>query len=192
MVVIEVVASIALGLGLAAAAGLRVFIPIVGAGLAARFGYISLNEGFLWMASMPALIAFGTATLLEIVAYYVPWLDHALDALTTPAALVAGVLASAAVIADLPPALRWGVAILGGGGIAGVMQALSVGSRINSTLTTGGLGNPVVATVETLGSAVIVVLAVIVPLLCLLLLVLFAIGVSRFIGRMVWYRPPTA
>jgi hypothetical protein len=190
--VLETVASIALGLGLAAAAGLRVFVPVFGAGLAAHLGYIPLNEGFSWLASIPALVAFGTATLVEVTAYYVPWLDHALDALTTPAALVAGVVASAAVIADLPPVVRWGVAIIGGGGFAGIMQAISVGSRINSTLTTGGMGNPVVSTVETLGSAVIVVLAVLIPLLCLLLLILIGVLIYRFIGRMVWYRPPTA
>lgn len=183
--------AIALGLGLATAAGLRVFVPIFGAGVAAHFGVISLHEGFAWLADPPALMAFGTATLLEIVAYYVPWLDHALDVIATPAALVAGVLASAAVVTDLPPILRWGIAIIGGGGAAGLMQALTVGTRVKSTLTTGGLANPLLATAETIGSASIVVLAVFVPIACLLLLVAIGVIAWRWIGRLTWRRQPS-
>ena len=183
--------AVALGLGLATAAGLRVFVPIFGAGLAAHLGYIPLNAGFTWLSDTPALVAFGTATVLEVVAYYVPWLDHALDAITTPAAVVAGVVASAAVVTDLPPALRWGVAIIGGGGAAGLMQALSVATRLKSTLATGGLGNPVVSTAETIGSAGIVVLAVFLPLVCLLLLVAIGVAFYRWVGRLTWRRRAT-
>ena len=168
----ETVLGVALGIGLAAAAGLRVFVPVFGAGVAAHLGALSLNPSFAWVGTTPALIAFGTATLLEIVAYYVPWLDHALDVVATPAAVGAGVLASAAVITDLPPLLTWVVAIVGGGGAAGLMQMLSVATRVKSTLTTGGLGNPVVATAETAGSIVVSVLAIALPLLALLLLAL--------------------
>ncbi|MGQ0765846.1 MAG: DUF4126 domain-containing protein [Gemmatimonadota bacterium] len=187
---IEIVASISLGIGLAAAAGLRVFVPLFGSGIAARLGYLQLNDGFGWLTSWTALVVLGTATVVEILAYYVPWLDHLLDALTTPAALVAGVIASAAVITDLPAAMRWIVAIVGGGGVAAAIQAVSVGSRINSTLSTGGLANPLVSTVETVGATVIVVLAVVVPVIALLLLGLTGFLVYRFVGRMVWYRPP--
>ncbi|MBC7897480.1 MAG: DUF4126 domain-containing protein [Cytophagaceae bacterium] len=183
--------AIALGLGLATAAGLRVFVPLFGAGLAANLGLISLHEGFAWLAEPPALMAFGTATVLEVVAYYVPWLDHALDVIATPAAVVAGVLASAAVVTDLPPVLRWGIAIIGGGGAAGLMQALTVGTRVKSTLTTGGLANPLVATAETIGSASIVVLAVFVPVACLLLLVAAGVLAYRWIGRLTWRRRPS-
>jgi hypothetical protein len=136
-------------------------------------------------------MAFGTATLLEVVAYYVPWLDHALDVIATPAALVAGVLASAAVVTDLPPVLRWGIAIIGGGGAAGLMQAISVGTRVKSTLTTGGLANPVVATAETIGSASIVVLAVFVPVAAVLLVLAIGVVAYRWIGRLTWRRRPS-
>ena len=187
----SIVLGIALGLGLATAAGLRVFVPLFGAGLAAHFGYVHLNPSFAWLGEPPALMAFGTATVLEVVAYYVPFLDHLLDTITTPAAVGAGMVASAAVLTDLPPVLTWGVAIIGGGGAAGLMQALSVGTRLKSTLTTGGLGNPIVATAETAGSAGIVVLAVFVPLLCLLLLVAGGVLIYRWVGRLTWRRGPT-
>lgn len=180
--------AVALGLGLATAAGLRVFVPLFGAGLAAHFGLVPLHPNFGWMAQPPALVACGTAMVLEVGAYYVPWLDHALDVIASPAAVVAGVLASAAVVADLPPALQWGIALIGGGGAAGLMQALSVGARLKSAVTTGGLANPVVSTVETVGSAGIVVLAVFVPLLCLLGVVAVGVMLARRVGRLAWRR----
>lgn len=179
-----VLLAVALGLGLATAAGLRVFLPIFGAGLAAHFGYIELTPKFAWLGGGTALIVLGTATIAEILAYYVPWLDHALDTIATPAAVGAGVLASAAVLVDLPPVLQWGIAIIGGGGAAGLMQALTVGLRLKSTLTTGGLGNPVVSTGEAVGSASLVLIAVFLPLLCLLLLVLLGVLVYRGAGRL--------
>ncbi|MGQ0647080.1 MAG: DUF4126 domain-containing protein [Gemmatimonadaceae bacterium] len=183
--------SMALGVGLATAAGLRVFVPLFGAGLAAHLGYVQLNPGFAWLSELPALVAFGTATIVEVVAYYVPWLDHVLDTITTPAAIAAGVVTSAAVVTDLPPVLTWGVAIIGGGGAAGIMQALSVATRLKSTLTTGGLGNPVVSTAETAGSAGIVVLAVFLPIVCLLLLVPVGVLIYRWVGKLTWRRGTT-
>lgn len=186
-----IILGVALGLGLATAAGLRVFVPLFGAGVAAQLGYLELNPGFTWLGEWPALVALGTAAVVEVVAYYVPVLDHLLDAITTPAAVVAGMVATAAVVTDLPPVLGWGVAIIGGGGAAGIMQALSVGARLKSALTTGGLGNPVVATAETAGSAGIVVLAVAVPLLCLLLLATTGVLIYRWVGRLTWRRGPT-
>lgn len=175
--------SIALGLGLATAAGLRVFVPVFGAGLAAHFGALPLSSGFSWVGSTPALIAFGTATALEIGAYYIPWLDHLLDVVATPAAVAAGIVASAAVITDLPPMVRWIVALIGGGGAAGIMQMLSVGTRVKSTLATGGVGNPVVATGETAGAVVITALAILVPAIALLLCVAAGVLIFRAMRR---------
>lgn len=179
----ETLLSIALGLGLAAAAGLRVFVPVFGAGLAAHFGALPLSPSFGWVGTTPALIAFGTATALEIGAYYVPWLDHALDVIATPAAVVAGVVASAAVITDLPPLVTWVVALIGGGGAAGIVQMLSVGARVKSAVTTGGLGNPIVATGETLGAVVITALTILVPLVALAFCVVFVWWLVRFVRR---------
>lgn len=186
----ETALSIALGLGLATAAGLRVFVPVFGAGLAAHFGLIPLAPGFSWVGTTPALIAFGTATALEIGAYYIPWLDHLLDVVTTPAAVIAGVVASAAVIADLPPMVRWIIAIMGGGGAAGLVQALSVATRVKSAVTTGGLGNPVVATGETAGAVAITAMAIIVPAVALLLCVVAGVLIFRALRRRLVPRRP--
>ena len=178
--------AVALGLGLATAAGLRVFVPVFGAGLAAHFGLVELHPSFAWLGTTTALIALGTATVAEVLAYYVPWLDHALDVVATPAAVGAGILTSAAVLVDLPPILHWGVAIIGGGGAAGLVQAVSVGTRLKSALTTGGVGNPVVSTAETLGSITLVALALFVPVLLLWLLAAISFFMVR--GARRWIR----
>lgn len=180
------------GLGLAAACGLRVFAPLLVLGLAARFGPLSLSPGFAWAESTPALLALGLATLLEISAYYVPWLDHALDTIAAPAALIAGALAMAALMGDLPPWLRWSLAIIAGGGLAGLTQAATTLLRIKSTATTGGLGNPIVATGEWVGAFTLAVIAVLLPLLALAAVVAIAIFAMRLAKKLMMRRPAVA
>ncbi|MBY0280125.1 DUF4126 domain-containing protein [Candidatus Binatia bacterium] len=179
--------SVALGLGLAAAAGFRVFVPLLALGIASRQGVLSLAPGFEWLASPPALIAFGTATAVEVLAYHVPFLDHLLDVIATPSAVVAGTLASAAVLTDLPPVVKWSVAALAGGGAAGLVQTATVLARVGSTTFTGGLGNILFASFELFGAVGTVVLAIALPLVAfgmiLLLLVAAAVVVTRVARR---------
>ena len=161
----ETVLSVILGIGLAAACGFRVFVPILIVGIAARAGHVTLGPSFAWLASTPALLALALATALEVCGYYIPWLDHLLDVIATPAAVVAGAVMMASVVTGLDPMTRWILALIAGGGIAGAVQALTVGTRKISLLTTGGIGNPVVATGELLGSMVLAVVAIALPLL---------------------------
>lgn len=162
-------AGVALGIGLAAATGFRVFLPLLVAGLAAHFGHLPLSENFDWLGSTPALLMLGTAAVLETVAYYVPGVDHALDVIAGPVTLVAGVVASAAVMTDLPPSVLWPVAIIGGGGIAGLTKGGAAVVRAKSGLVTGGLANPVVSTAETVGATGLSLLALALPVLALVL-----------------------
>lgn len=186
--VLEALASVAAGLGLAAACGFRVFVPLLLAGLAGRFGYLPLAGGFEWLGTFPALLVFGSATVLEVGAYYVPWLDHALDAIATPASVVAGMVAAASVVTDLPPLLKWLVVIVGGGGGAGLIQGTSVLLRLKSSALTGGLGNPAIATLELVGAAGTALLAILLPLVALLL-VIALLGFSiRSTGRLLFGR----
>lgn len=184
----QLVVALAAGLGLAAACGLRVFAPLLVLGLAARFGHLPLAAGFAWASSAPALVALGFATLLEITAYYVPWLDHLLDTIATPVAVMAGMLAVAAVAGDLPPWLRWSAAIIGGGGLAGLTQGASVLLRLKSTATTGGLANPIVATGEWVGAIALAILAVLLPFLALALIALTLFALFRLAHRLVFGR----
>jgi hypothetical protein len=180
----DTVLALGLGLGLAAAAGLRVFVPLFVLGLAASTGGIPLAAGFDWLASTPALVALGTATVLEVVAYYIPWLDNLLDTLSTPAAVLAGVMATASVLGDLPPWLQWGVAVVAGGGAAGLVAGSTSLLRLQSTATTGGAGNFVVSTLELIGAVLTSLVAIVLPLVALFV-VAAAVFVLYRVGRRV-------
>src|SRR5215468_11337184 len=92
--------SIALGVVLAAATGFRVFLPMLIVSGAAYTGHLQLDNSFAWLGTSSALTMLGVAALAEVLAYYVPVVDNLLDALVTPAALIAGTLVSAAVMTD--------------------------------------------------------------------------------------------
>ncbi len=161
----ETLLSVCVGIALAAACGFRIFVPLLVAGLAARTGHLTLSAGTSWMATDAALVALGTACVLEITAYYVPWLDHLLDAAGAPVAVTAGILVASSVFTGMDPWLRWSLAAVAGGGAAGTMQALTSGTRLVSAVKTFGLGNPFVATAEAAGAATLSVLAVFLPVL---------------------------
>ena len=175
--------SVAIGLGLAAAAGFRVFVPLLALGLASRQGLVPLAPGFEWIASPPALIAFGTATVVEVLAYHVPFLDHLLDVIATPSAIVAGTIASATVLTDPPPVVKWTVAVLAGGGAAGHVQTATVLARVGSTTFTGGLGNVLFASFELFGAVGTVVLAIALPMVALGLLLLLLVAAAVIVTR---------
>jgi hypothetical protein len=176
---IEWVIAIAIGIGLAAATGFRVFLPLLIAGLAAHWGALPLADGFRWLATPEALLALATASLVETVAYYIPGVDHLLDVLAGPAALAAGVVASASVMVDMPPGLVWPVAIVGGGGIAAVTKVTSAVLRAKTGIATLGLANPIVSTGETVGAITIALAAIVVPVVCLIVLLAMFVWVRR-------------
>ena len=181
---LEIAVSVALGVGLAAATGFRVFLPMLVLSIAANTGHLALADSFAWIGTLPALILLGVAAVVEIIAYYIPGVDNLLDTLATPAALVAGTVISAAVITDLPPTVKWATAVIAGGGIAGLIQSTSALLRAKSTVFTGGLGNPVIATTELSGSLIVSILAIAAPLIALLLVVLFLWLALRFLLRL--------
>ena len=171
--------AIAIGIGLAAATGFRIFLPLLIAGTAARWGHLPLAQGFQWLSSTNVLLALGTATVVEVAAYYVPVVDHLLDLVSGPAALVAGVVASAATMVNIPAGIMWPVAVVGGGGVAALMKASSAFVRAKSGLMTAGLANPLVSTGETAAALVMSVAAVVVPAICVVALVVLLFAVAR-------------
>jgi hypothetical protein len=175
--VTDVLISIMVGAGLAAACGFRVFVPFLALSIAARMGHMPLSPDFAWIATTPALVAFVTATALEVGAYYIPWIDNALDAIATPTAVLAGVVIMAAVVVELPPVLRWGIAIIAGAGMAGAVQSASVVTRLKSSVATAGIANPAVATAETFGASALSVLSIVLPLVAVLLVLGLAVGI---------------
>jgi hypothetical protein len=182
----EPLVAICAGIALSAACGFRVFVPMLALGIAARAGVFHPSAGLEWVQSIPALVVFGAATVTEIAAYYIPWVDHALDTITTPGSIVAGTLAAAAAMGDLDPAVKWSLAIVAGGGTAGIVQGGTVITRGLSGATTGGLGNPVVSTGEAAGSIVLSILAIVVPLIAAALVIMLLVWVVRLFLR--WRR----
>jgi hypothetical protein len=166
----ETVLSLCIGIGLSAACGFRVFVPLLITSIAVHSGHLTLASGFQWIGSYPAMIAFSVATALEIAGYYIPWVDHFLDTVATPAAVVAGTIITASFVADVSPFLRWTTAVIAGGGAAAVVQSATVLVRGASTVATGGLGNPIFATAELGGSIVTSLLSIVVAPLTIALL----------------------
>lgn len=175
--------ALCIGVGLAAAAGFRVFVPLLVLAIAGRAGHLDLASNLDWLTSNTAIVALSIATALEIGAYYIPWVDNALDTIATPAAGIAGTIAAASMLVDMDPMLQWALGIIAGGGAALSVQGLSVGARAVSSVTTGGLGNSAVATTETGAATALAVIAVVVPLLAAALVVIVLIGLARFVIR---------
>jgi hypothetical protein len=175
--------SIALGVVLAAATGFRVFLPMLIMSGAAYTGHLSLDNSFAWLATPFALTMLGVAALVEVLAYYVPGVDNLLDAVATPAAFVAGTIVSAAVMTDLPPMAKWMAAVIAGGGTASLTQGITTLLRAKSTIVTGGLGNPVIATGELGGSVLLSLLALAAPLAAFAVVILLLWLAFRLIRR---------
>jgi hypothetical protein len=156
--------------------------------LASCAGYLELSIGFQWIGTLPALVAFASATILEIAAYYVPWVDNVLDTLAGPAAVVAGTVVTASALTEVDPFLKWSLAVIGGGGVAGMVSGATTLLRGASSLTTGGLANPIVSTLEAGIALAVAALALVFPILGLALVVF---GVL-FLGRTLLGRPRRA
>jgi hypothetical protein len=180
---VETIFAVLTGIGLSAACGFRVFVPLLALNLASRFGYVNLASGFEWIGGNYAAIAFSLAAALEIIAYYVPWLDNIMDAIASPVCIIAGTIATASVITEMPPSLKWIVSIIAGGGIAGVLQGGTVALRTKSSLFTGGAGNVAVATLELAGSVITSILSILLPAIAFIIAAAFAVYCLLRAGR---------
>lgn len=178
MEILAILFAASLGIGLSAACGFRVFIPPLFLGIGMRLGWVGIEAGSSWdfIATDLGLIVLALASVFEVGAYYVPWLDNLLDTIASPAAIIAGVLVTGASLDGADPILQWSLALIAGGGVAGTVQVGTVATRAMSTMTTGGLGNPVVSTVEGGACVLCAVLAIFLPLLAVLL----ALGLTGF------------
>lgn len=173
----ETIISIFLGFGLAASVGFRVFVPLFALSLASYFDVWELNESWQWIGSIAALIVLGVATLVEIFAYFIPYVDNLLDTISVPLAALAGTAIMLSTVADLSPVISWALAIIAGGGTAATIAGSASTTRLASTATTGGIANPVVSTIETGMSIVMSILSIFIPVLAIIfvIIILFVI-----------------
>lgn len=174
-----------IGIGLAAASGFRVFLPMFAVSLASYMGWIPMNEHFQWLAGLPTLITTGIATIVEVLAYYIPYVDHLLDTISIPLATIAGSIMFASQFTDLGTFPTWALALIAGGGTAAAISSGFAGTRAASTATTGGLGNSVVATTETAGAGIMSMLAIFAPIIAFVIAIALLVVVFIF-GRKIW------
>ena len=166
-----------IGIGLSAACGFRIILPFLGLSIAAMSGHVTLAPEFQWIGTWPALIAFATAAALEIGAYYIPWMDNLLDAVTTPLAVAAGTIAAASVMSDVSPFMKWSIALIAGGGMAGAVQTGTALLRGVSTVSTGGLANVMISTVELAGAIIATTMSLLMPIVAFSAAIIIAIWV---------------
>ncbi|NHB58654.1 DUF4126 domain-containing protein [Acinetobacter shaoyimingii] len=180
----ETIIGLCIGIGLSAACGFRVFVPLLVMSIASLMGWFEPMKGFEWLAMPAVCAALAVATVTEIAAYYIPWVDNVLDTISTPAAMIAGTLATMAVsTGEMSQFASWASAIIVGGGTAGAVQMSTVALRGVSTATTGGVANPVVSTGEWIGALVVSVLAFVVPVLVVIVGVIAMIWLVRWVRR---------
>jgi hypothetical protein len=180
---VELITSVAIGIGLAASTGFRVFVPMLVAAIAAKTGILPLNDSFQWLSSWTAIVILGTATVVEILAYYVPVVDNLLDTVSTPLAIGAGTLLLTSVLPIDSELMRWITGAAVGGGSAAVVQSGSALTRLTSTKLTAGMGNPVVATVENVAATGTSILSLVIPFFILALFLLLTILIFTTVRR---------
>ncbi|MBL9140811.1 MAG: DUF4126 domain-containing protein [Phycisphaerae bacterium] len=193
----QVFLAVCTGLGLAAACGLRVFLPLFIVAIAVKAEWISPPDAFDWIGETPALVVFGVASVIEISGFMFPWVDHALDVIAVPLSAVAG-----AVLMTMPllavatgdnalihPAVAWSLGIVAGVATASGVEAASIAGRLSSSVLTIGWLNPIYAVIETVLAFLLVVMSIMVPMLAgilvMLLLPVLLIAVWRIL---VWRR----
>jgi hypothetical protein len=186
---LDTLLSVMVGIGLSAACGFRVFVPLLVMSIASLSGHLTLSPGFQWIATYPALIAFALATILEIAGYYIPWVDHILDVVAAPAAVIAGIVAMASTVTGMSPFLRWALAIIAGGGLAGTFQVFTSITRLASSAATAGLGNPVVSTAEAGGSVALSIAAIAMPLAAVAVAATAFVFLHKLRRRLIKKRP---
>lgn len=179
----ETISAVALGIGLSASTGFRVFIPMLVAGLAAHFGILPLGESFAWMGSVPALISFSIAAIVEVLAYYIPFVDNLLDSIATPLSIGAGTLLMTSVFPAESEWIRWIVGLVVGGGAAATIQSGSALTRLISTSFTAGTGNPVVSTGEGVAATGFSIMSLFTPLLVAIILLIIMVVIFRLAYR---------
>lgn len=177
----EFILAILIGVGLSASAGFRVFTPLLITSIASYADWVNLAAGFDWIGTMPALLAFSVATLIEVFAYFIPFIDNIIKLMAAPAAIIAGTLLMASFIGDMEPFMTWSIAIIGGGGVATISQAATTAIRGTSTVVTGGIGNFFVSIFEGVSAIVIAVFSILLPILSIVFVAIIIFLLIKFI-----------
>lgn len=183
---VQLLLGICVGVSLSAACGFRIFVPMLVASVGVHFFGIHVNESLQWVGSWTALVVLSTATICEMFAYYIPWIDNALDLINTPLALLAGTVLMSGMLPELNPCLKWCIAGVLGSGAAGVTKVTSAVMRSASTATTGGLGNNLVSTAENFCSTAFSILAFIIPVITFTIVIVSFVAIFLITRKLVY------
>ncbi|PKH10254.1 DUF4126 domain-containing protein [Planomicrobium sp. MB-3u-38] len=173
----ETILAICIGLALSATVGFRIFTPLLITGIFVRADWITLSEGFSWIGSTPALIAFGAATLFEIAVNYIPAIGSFMKVLATPLAAIAGILLTASFIGDMNPLLEWSIAIIGGGGVATASHTAVTAVK---GVSEAAFLSPAVAAAEDATATLVPISIFLIPFLAIIFVVLIPLLIFRF------------
>jgi hypothetical protein len=141
-----------------------------------------------WIGSQDAMVAFAVGSALEVMVYFIPVVANLMDLIEVPAAAIAGTIITASVTGDMSPFLRWSLAAIAGGTVAGGTEALMSFTRLASTAVAGPAGTVAVSSAELLTSTTLSILAIAVPVLSLILLGVLVYWVWRQRRRRRWRR----
>lgn len=172
-------------IGLGAASGLNAWIPLLGLGIAQRLGVVTLTQPFDSLGSNLALIVLGAIFVVDLIGDKIAVVDTVLHAAGTVVAPASGAVVFAAQDNLISQSHPW-LAGVAGMVLGGSMHLGRSALRPAVTASTGGVGNPVVSFIEDAFSAVLTLLAVLVPILAFLFLVAIVFFAVRFLQR--WRR----
>jgi hypothetical protein len=179
----DALSAAAFGVVLAATAGLRAFLPVFSASLAAWLTNLPLPDNLAWLEKPQTVLIFGVATLLEILGDKVPLVDHALDSVQVLTKPVLAALAATPFLYQLAPEYSVAIGILVGAPLALGVHSAKATARLGSTATTGGVGNPVLSVAEDVAAVVSIVVGFLAPLLALVLMALTIFFIARLALR---------
>ncbi len=181
----ETILAICIGLALSATVGFRIFTPLLITGVFVHLDWLTLSEGFSWIGSTPAIIAFAAATLFEVAVNYIPAVGSFMKMIATPIAALAGILLTASFIGDMSPFLEWSIAIIGGGGVATTSHAtITAVKGVSET----ALLSPAVSAAEDATAILVPILIFIAPILAILFLLSMGYMIFKLYRRFL-YRP---
>jgi len=182
----EAISGLSAAFGLSGSAGLNAYIPLLLVALAARFPMsdplVKLQPPFDLLGNWWAIGLIAILLVVEIVADKIPAVDSVNDAIQTfirPAAGAILFAGSANVITDVHPILALGAGLV----VAGGVHATKAAARPVVTVTTAGVGNPVVSTLEDIIAFILSLLSILLPVIAAILLLTFLFVVIYFIRR---------
>ncbi|MDJ0773422.1 MAG: DUF4126 domain-containing protein [Mastigocoleus sp. MO_167.B18] len=182
----NIVMALFLGVSLSAASGFRVFLPPLALSIAALNGVVQLSSDWEWVGTYPTAIVLGIAAIVEVLAYFIPFVNNMLDSAEIFLAPIAGMFLTASTLSmagDFDPALVWTLSIITGGTTAEVVEVGTSITRLATTTATAGVANPIVSVVEVISSIVLSILAITLPLLTILIVTIILVDGSRRILR---------